>query len=277
MVVRVVKLLELTSIMSRKKIIASNWKLNMNQAETKQFLAALAPKLKTEDLQEIEVVICPTFTSLAAAKEAIKNSNIILAAQDVSQYQSGAYTGEISAAMLQEIGVSSVLVGHSERRESFKEDDAVINAKLKTALAAGLKVILCCGESDSTREAGKTDAWVTGQIESALNGVPAESLVNIVIAYEPIWAIGTGKTCESAEANRVIKVIRNQVAKLAGQEQAQKLRILYGGSVKASTIEETVKESDIDGCLVGGASIKVDEISAIISVTAQSSRLTAHS
>ncbi len=262
--------------MSRKKIIAGNWKLNMNQAETKKFLAALAPKLKIEDLQEIEVVICPTFTSLATAKESIKNSNITLAAQDVSQYQSGAYTGEISAAMLQEIGVSSVLVGHSERRETFKEDDTIINAKLKTALEAGLKVILCCGESEATRDAGKTDSWVTGQIESALNGVSAESLINIVIAYEPIWAIGTGKTCDCSEANRVIKLIRNKVASLAGQEQAQKLRILYGGSVKASTIEETVKESDIDGCLVGGASIKEDEISAIISVTAQNSRLAVH-
>ncbi len=250
----------------------------MNQAETKQFLAALAPKLKIEDLQEIEVVICPTFTSLATAKESIKNSNIILAAQDLSQYKSGAYTGEINAAMLQEIGVRSVLVGHSERREFFKEDDAVINAKLKTALEAGLNVILCCGESEATRDAGKTDAWVTGQIEAALAGVATDSLASkIVIAYEPIWAIGTGKTCDCSEANRVIKLIRAKVSELAGQEQAQKLRILYGGSVKATTIDETIKQSDIDGCLVGGASIKEDEISAIISVTAQNSRLAVHS
>lgn len=260
--------------MSRKKIIAGNWKLNMNQAETKLFLSSLTSKLKKEDLQEVEVIICPTFTSLATASELIKstNSNIHLAAQDLSQYKSGAYTGEISAAMLQEIGVSSVLVGHSERREYFKEDDAVINAKLKAALEAGLQVILCCGESEATRDAGNTDAWVTGQIEAALTGIQTQSLSsNIVIAYEPIWAIGTGKTCDCSEANRVIKLIRTKVAQLAGDQQADKVRILYGGSVKASTIEETMKESDIDGCLVGGASIKEDEISAIIAVTARAS------
>ncbi len=259
--------------MTRKKIIAGNWKLNMNQAETKSFLGALATKLNKDDLQAVEVIVCPTFTSLNTANEVIKTSKaaIGLAAQDISQYASGAYTGEISAAMLQEIGVSSVLVGHSERREYFKEDDAVINAKLKAALAAGLTVILCCGESEATRDAGKTDDWVTGQIASALAGVSTEGLAaKVVIAYEPIWAIGTGKTCAASEANRVIKLIRAKVSEIAGASEAAKIRILYGGSVKASTIDETISESDIDGCLVGGASIKEDEITAIISSTARS-------
>lgn len=258
--------------MSRKKLIAGNWKLNMKQSETKEFLTSLIGSLNSSNLKEVEVMVCPTFTSLNSAADTIKTNkaNIILGAQDLSQYSSGAYTGEISAAMLQEIGVEYVLVGHSERREYFKEDDSVINAKLKAALSAGLKVVLCCGESESTRDSGKTDSWVSSQIESALQGIESSGLATkIAVAYEPIWAIGTGKVCESSEANRVIKVIRDKLNQLIGNTEANAMRILYGGSVKAKNAEEILGQSDIDGCLVGGASIIKEEITAIIAAAAK--------
>jgi len=255
--------------MSRKTIIAGNWKLNMNKKETQAFLEVFASDANFKNSNSnVEIMIFPPFTSLDTAKASLdKNKlSVILGAQDLSQFESGAYTGEISSSMLQEIGVEYVLVGHSERREVFNEDDAVILAKLQAALNSGLQVILCCGESEATRESGKTDAWISKQIESALNPVikNAELYKNLVIAYEPIWAIGTGKTCDSAEANRVIAFIRSELKRLGGEEFAQKTRILYGGSVKASNIEEILKQSDIDGALIGGASIKKEEILEIV-------------
>lgn len=258
--------------MSRKPFIAGNWKLNKNIAETKDLTEALAKSIKNNGaLNSVDICIVPTFTSLAAAAEIIssKFSNdekIKLGAQDLSQYQSGAYTGEVSAEMLLEIGVDLVLIGHSERREIFKEDNSVINAKFKRALEAGLEVILCCGESLETRKAGKTDEWIKSQIESAFEGIKADAQ-KVSIAYEPIWAIGTGETCDSDEANRVIKLIRNKLNSIIGQEQASKMRILYGGSVKPSTISEQMSKSDIDGALVGGASLKSEDFIDIIENT----------
>lgn len=258
--------------MKRKKVIAGNWKLNMNQAETKSFLNAIKNDLVQNDLKQVEVVICPSFTSLATAGQVIKDTGlaIVLGAQNVSQHKSGAYTGEVNTEMLQELGVTQVLVGHSERREYFTEEDSVINAKVKTVIAAGLNVILCCGESEATRESGKTDVWVSSQIEAGIAGLELNNFASrVTIAYEPIWAIGTGKVCDSAEANRVIKVIRAKLAALLGQSTADSTRILYGGSVKASNIEEILSQSDIDGALVGGASIKVDEFPALVKAAAK--------
>jgi len=191
-----------------------------------------------------------------------------VSAQDISQFDNGAYTGEISAEMLKEIGVDTVLVGHSERREIFKEDDSIINAKTIQALKNSLRVILCCGESDAIRSENKTDEWIKAQISSGLQNISADSLANIVIAYEPIWAIGTGKTCDSVEANRVIKMIRDHLATLYSKDLADKMQILYGGSVKSSNAAELLSQSDIDGALVGGASLKAEEFSLIVNAAA---------
>jgi triosephosphate isomerase len=256
--------------MPRKYLIAGNWKLNMNQAQTEAFLQELSDGLHAiKNISAIDAMVIPPFTSLEKAKNTIcsKSLPLKLGAQDLSQFDSGAYTGEISAEMLTEIGVEYVLVGHSERREIFLENDAVINAKLKQALSKGLKVILCCGESEQTREAGKTDSWVSNQINSALEGIEASKFDlanNLVIAYEPIWAIGTGKVCQADEANRVISVIRKKLQELVSKNLADQIRILYGGSVKGSNIDEIIQEPDIDGALVGGASLKKEDILAII-------------
>lgn len=250
----------------------------MNKAQTTEFLTSLFKELKAEDLQSVESMIIPPFTSLDTAKAEIDKSglSVQLGAQDLSQYASGAYTGEISTDMIKETGANAVLVGHSERREIFNEDDSIINAKLKTGIEAGLTVVLCCGESEATREAGKTDEWVCGQIASALEGQDFSKMTEqLVVAYEPIWAIGTGKTCDATEANRVITQIRAELVKILGEDTAQKIRILYGGSVKSANIEEIITQSDIDGALIGGASLKVEEYSKIISVSADKSKVAA--
>lgn len=258
--------------MSRKYIIAGNWKMNMNQEETRNFLQNLAELIPNEKKQsDFEVLIFPPFTSINVAKEEVLNHqlNFRVGAQNISQFKSGAYTGEINGTMLAELRVKDVLVGHSERREILKEDDSIVNAKLKAALEAGFNVVLCCGESQSIREEGKTDTWVCNQMQSAFADL--ESYANIEekvsIAYEPIWAIGTGKTCDSTEANRVISVIRNKLSEIFNSKVSAEMRILYGGSVNAANIEELLAKSDIDGALIGGASIKKEEFSSIIKKT----------
>ncbi len=255
--------------MNRKPLIAGNWKLNKTAKETIEFSQGLEKFIAEKKIPEskIEIAIVPSFTSLAAAKSQLKQ--VKLGAQNLSQHVSGAYTGEISAEMLLEQGVDYVLIGHSERREIYVENDAIINQKVSRALSAGLKVIFCCGESLSTREAGNTDTWVCGQIQNGLAGVSSDNFsTNIVIAYEPIWAIGTGKTCDTPEANRVIKVIRAKIAKLFGADNAAKVRILYGGSVKPSSIAEQMAASDIDGALIGGASLVLADFTSIVEQTA---------
>ena len=248
--------------MSRTKFIAANWKLNMKQSEAKAFVESFLTQLQAIKT-DVDVILCPSFTSLATVAALTKNSQVQLGAQNFSQYASGAYTGEINAEMLLEIGVKQIIIGHSERRVVFKEDDSIINAKVKTAFAAGLNVILCCGESDEQREAGLTDTWVAQQIASAIQGIDTAVLSDkLVIAYEPIWAIGTGKTCAATEANRVIKVIRNQLKAL--NKDYEQIRILYGGSVKSSNATEILTQSDIDGALVGGASLDPVEFSKIV-------------
>ncbi len=250
----------------RKIYIAGNWKLNFTQSETEKFLNELKGKIgKLND--NIKVIVHPSFTSLATAKACLENTEIKFGSQNCSDQASGAFTGEVSIPMLKETGISSIIIGHSERREIFQETDDNINAKFKAIREDGeLTAIVCCGESEQTREDGNTDAWVEKQIEAAFKDISLDgTTVNkVVIAYEPIWAIGTGKTCDSSEANRVIQIIRNKVAALYSKEIAESMSILYGGSVKSANIEELLATSDIDGALIGGASLKVDEFASII-------------
>ncbi len=230
--------------MSRKIVIAGNWKLNFTQSETKTFLDELKTKIPKDMPKQISVLVHPSFTSLTTAKSCLEDSVINFGAQNCSSRANGAFTGEISIAMIKETQASSIIIGHSERREIFKETDEDINAKFKAIREDNsLTAIVCCGESEQTREAGKTDAWVESQIDAAFKDINLDStdLTKVVIAYEPIWAIGTGKTCDSTEANRVIEVIRKKIAKLYSSDIAEKISILYGGSVKSSNIEELLK------------------------------------
>ena len=242
--------------MARKPIIAGNWKLNKTISEAVELVEDIKVKLMDAPTESMpEVVVCPVFTVLNSVAPVIKNTEIKLGAQNCYWLDSGAYTGEISIPMLQDVGVEYIIIGHSERREYFSETDEMVNKKAKAVLNKGLVPIICCGETLEQREAGITDSHVEAQIRKALDGLTSDDVAGSVIAYEPIWAIGTGKTCDSVEANRVIKMIRDVVADVSGKEAADAIRILYGGSVKADTIEEQMSMSDIDGALVGGASL----------------------
>lgn len=263
----------------RKPIIAGNWKLNNTVKEAVELTNALKEGLKAFDKDQLpEVVIAPVFTSLYAVNELIKdcgcghckekgNKRISLGAQNCYYKDNGAYTGEVSVPMLEELGVEYVIIGHSERRQYFGETDEMINLKAKAILEKGLIPIICCGETLEQRESGVTDSHIASQIKKALEGLSNEDIAKSVIAYEPIWAIGTGKTCDSTEANRVIKMIRETVKEVSSPEAADAIRILYGGSVKPNTIEEQMAQSDIDGALVGGASLKADSFLGIIEGT----------
>lgn len=253
----------------RKPIIAGNWKLNKTIDESVTLVEDI--KVKTMDLNREEiptVVICPVFTALKSVARTLEHGEgIYLGAQDCYWEDSGAFTGEVSVPMLMDICVNYVIVGHSERRQYFGETDETVNLKAKAILKHGLTPIICCGESLEQREAGQTDEIVKKQVKADLEGLSNEDIAKSVIAYEPIWAIGTGKTCDSPEANRVIKLIRDTVAEVSSREAADKMRILYGGSVKPSTIEEQMGMSDIDGALVGGASLKAEDFVGIIQGT----------
>lgn len=257
--------------MSRKPIIAGNWKMNMLQAGARDLFMGVAKHAEEHTVEELPtIIIAPTFTSIAAV-EGMRCDKcrplVKTAAQNCHWEKSGAYTGEISVEMAKDAGCDYVIIGHSERRQYFSETDEMINKKAKAILAGGLLPIICCGETLEQREAGQTDAHIASQIKAALEGISSEDVAKSVIAYEPIWAIGTGKTCDSAEANRVIAMIRNVVKEVAGAEAGDAIRILYGGSVKPSTIEEQMRQSDIDGALVGGASLKADSFNEIIDNT----------
>lgn len=245
----------------RKPIIAGNWKMNNNIAQTKQLIAELKPLVEGA---ECDVVVCTPYTSLAAAVEACQGSNIHVGAENVHWAEKGAYTGEITTGMLKEIGVEYVIIGHSERRQYFGETDETVNLRTKAALAAGLKVILCVGELLNEREAGITAEVVRRQTKIALSGVEHEDLDNIVIAYEPVWAIGTGKTATAQDANDTIKIIRDCLAELYCEKCAGKVRIQYGGSMKPSNASELMAQPEIDGGLIGGASLKAEDFSKIV-------------
>ncbi|MEG2084900.1 MAG: triose-phosphate isomerase, partial [Clostridia bacterium] len=238
----------------REPIIAGNWKMNKTMAETKVLLEELKPLVADATA---EVVVCVPYTNLATAGAVIKGSNIKLGAENVHWAKSGAFTGEISCEMLKELKVEYVIIGHSERRQYFGETDTTVNMRVKAALEAGLKPIICVGESLAQREANLVDEVIVSQTTKALADIDASEMANIVIAYEPIWAIGTGKTATSQEANDTIKIARDTVAKLYGDDIAQNIvRIQYGGSMNPKNVKELMAMPEIDGGLIGGASLK---------------------
>ena len=254
----------------RKPIIAGNWKMNLLQNEAKELAQGVLNWIKNSNISKDilpEVVVAPVATSLYVVNEVLQQAGcgcVKLSAQNCHWEENGAYTGEMSVQMLKDAGCQYIIIGHSERRQYFSETDEMINKKAKAILAQGLTPIICCGETLEQREQGVTDKHISSQIEKALEGLTEEQIAKSVIAYEPIWAIGTGKTCDSQEANRVIAMIRNVVRTLSSASAADSIRILYGGSVKPATIEEQMSQSDIDGALVGGASLKTDSFTGII-------------
>jgi triosephosphate isomerase len=247
----------------RTPFIAGNWKMNKVNREAIQLVRELIPLIS--GLSDVDVGVCPPFTSLAdvAATIADSQSSLKLGAQNVYPEPQGAFTGEISPSMLADLGVTHVIVGHSERREIMGEDDEFVAAKLKAALDAGMIPVLCVGETLQEREAGEANSKVENQLQADLASFAGSELPTLLIAYEPIWAIGTGKTATPADAQEMASFIRQRLAVKHGQLSADKTCILYGGSVKASNIEELIKMQDIDGALVGGASLDAKEFSAI--------------
>ena len=249
----------------RKKVIAGNWKMNMLPNEAIAFIEEFTPLVKDT---ENEVVLCVPYTDLFYALLTVQNTNIKIGAQNMHWAESGAYTGEVSAKMLKSIGVEYVILGHSERRQYFNETDESVNKKLKVAFENELKPIVCVGESLEQRESGITAQIITSQTRLALAGLTPDQVKNTIIAYEPIWAIGTGKTATSEDANNSIKEIRKEIEKIYGKDVANCVIIQYGGSVKSSNATELFNMSDIDGGLVGGASLKPDEFAKIVNYNA---------
>ena len=247
--------------------------MNLLQSDAKALVQGIKNFAKDFSAEQLpEIVIAPVFTSICAVHSVqcdcgCGGKKISIAGQNCHWEKSGAFTGEVSVEMLADAGCSHVIIGHSERRQYFSETDEMINKKAKAILAGGLIPIICCGETLEQREAGVTDEHIASQIRAALNGLSEEEVAKSVIAYEPIWAIGTGKTCDSKEANRVIAMIRNVVKEVSSSSAGDSIRILYGGSVKPNTIEEQMSQSDIDGALVGGASLKADSFNEIIANT----------
>jgi triosephosphate isomerase len=244
----------------RKPIIAGNWKMHKTVSEAVELCEALDRSVQDLD---IEVVVCPPFTALSAVC-ALNMGKVKIGAQNVSIADAGAYTGEISPLMLVDTCCSYVIIGHSERRQHFGETDAVVNEKIHLALRHGLQPIVCIGESLDQRRAGKTEAVVVSQAKAAFADVAREQVPEIVIAYEPIWAIGTGETASAEDANQVIGTIRKTIAKIYDQEAADQIRIQYGGSVKPGNIQELMAQPEIDGALVGGASLDLKGFTAIV-------------
>ncbi len=245
----------------RTPIIAGNWKMNNTIAAGTKLVKELAPLVKDA---KADVVVCPTSTALAAVAAELKGTNVHVGAQNVHWEKSGAFTGEISTEMLNEIGVDYVVLGHSERRDYFGETDEGVNKRAKAAFAAGITPIICCGESLEIREAGTYLDFVAGQIKAALEGFTADEAAKLVIAYEPIWAIGTGKTATFEQAEEVCAHIRKTVAEKFNQSAADAIRIQYGGSVKPATIKGLMEKPNVDGALVGGASLKAVDFSQIV-------------
>ena len=245
----------------RKKVIAGNWKMNKLPNEAIDFIDRLTPLVKDT---KNEVVVCVPYTDLFYALLTAQGTNIKIGAQNMHFEEKGAYTGEVSAQMLKSIGVEYVIIGHSERRQYFNETDETVNKKVKTAFKHELKPIVCVGEKLEQREAGKAEEIITNQTEKALEGLTDEQVQNTIIAYEPIWAIGTGKTATSEDANNAIKAIRDKICQIYGQNVGKSIIIQYGGSVKSANCKELFTTSDIDGGLVGGASLDPEEFAKII-------------
>ncbi len=246
----------------RKPVIAGNWKLNKTIKEAAGLITLL--KRKLSDVESVEIVVCPPFTALSEACELLTESNICLGAQDVYWEEKGAFTGEVSAALIKDAGASFVIIGHSERRQYFHETDEAVNKKTKAAIKAGLTPIVCVGETLSEREANKTFQIVETQLKGGFAGFSADEMEKLVIAYEPVWAIGTGKVATPQQAEEVHAFIRKNISKAFDEETASSLRILYGGSVKPDNIASLMSEPDIDGALVGGASLEADSFADIV-------------
>lgn len=250
----------------RKTVIAGNWKMNKTRAEAKTLLAEIAPVVKDA---VCDVVVCVPYTNLETALEATKGTNVKVGAQNCHWAKNGAFTAEISADMLAEMGVQYVIIGHSERRQYFGETDVTVNMRVRAALDAGLTVILCVGELLEQREQGITSEVVALQTKVALGGVSESELKNIIIAYEPVWAIGTGRTATSEQANEVNHTIRQVVASLYGKNAADALTVQYGGSMNAANAKELLGMEDVDGGLIGGASLKAEDFATIIAAAKQ--------
>ena len=250
-------------MINRKKIIAGNWKMNKTQAEARVLVEDLVREIGR--CEDAEIVLCPPFTALAAVSELLGSSSAIrLGAQNMHEAASGAYTGEISASMLRELYVRYVIIGHSERRQYFHEDNATVNRKTKAALAAELRLIVCIGETLPERESDTWKKVLETQLTEGLAGFTEKEAVDLILAYEPVWAIGTGKTASPAQAEEAHQFIRKHLGKLFGNAAAEKIRIQYGGSVKAENAKELISKPDIDGALVGGASLDARGFTAII-------------
>lgn len=253
----------------RRPLMAGNWKMNLNHLEANLLVQKIAAGLTAEQLAAVEVVVLPPFVDIRSVQTAIEGDKVAIGygAQDISQHVKGAYTGEVAGSMLSALGCSYVAVGHSERRQYHGEDDALVNAKVKAALANGITPIMCVGEGLDIREAGKHVECNVEQLDGGLKGLTAEQVEKIVVAYEPVWAIGTGKTASADDAQEVCGALRKRISELYSSDIADKIRILYGGSVKSSNVADLMTRPDVDGALVGGAALDAEEWVKICSYT----------
>jgi triosephosphate isomerase len=253
--------------MARKPLMAGNWKMNLTHVEAVGLVQKLTWTLddKKHDPEKSEVIVLPPFTALRTVQILVEGDRLTIGygAQDVSSHDDGAYTGEISVNMLAKLNCGYVLVGHSERRQYHHEDDALVNAKAKKALGGGIIPIVCVGEGLDIRQAGEQVSYTLAQVDGALDGLTAEQVASLVIAYEPVWAIGTGEVATPEDAQEVCAAIRGRLADVHGETVAEQVRVLYGGSVKSNSVAAIMAQPDVDGCLVGGASLVVEEFSAI--------------
>ncbi|MGB6071061.1 MAG: triose-phosphate isomerase, partial [Rhodococcus sp. (in: high G+C Gram-positive bacteria)] len=256
--------------MARKPLIAGNWKMNLNHLEAISLVQKIAFSLPEKYFDKVDVTVIPPFTDIRSVQTLVEGDKLLLTygAQDVSSEDKGAFTGEISGSMLAKLGCTFVVVGHSERRTLHSEDDAVVLAKTKAALKNGLTPIVCIGEGLNIREAGEHVAYNVAQLRGSLDGLSAEDISKIVIAYEPVWAIGTGRVASASDAQEVCGAIREELKSLSSDEVAAGVRVLYGGSVNAKNVGEIVGQPDVDGALVGGASLKADEFATLSAIAA---------
>ncbi|TYT21680.1 triose-phosphate isomerase [Corynebacterium urealyticum] len=257
------------SAVERKPLIAGNWKMNLNHLEAIQVVQKFSFALPKEYYERVDVAILPPFTDIRSVQTIVEGDKLQISygAQDVSAHDSGAYTGEVSGAMLAKLGCSFAVVGHSERRQYHGEDDATVAAKARAALKHGLTPIVCVGEPLEVREAGEHVGYVVDQLQASLSGLGGEELSKIVLAYEPVWAIGTGKVASAADAQEVCVAVREALAELGGEDVAAGVRVLYGGSVKRESIGELMAQPDIDGGLVGGASLDGAEFARLVAAS----------
>ncbi len=256
--------------MTRQTLVAGNWKMNLNHLEALALVQKIAFSLPEKYFAKVEVAVLPPFTDIRSVQTLVDGDRLLLryGAQDVARYDSGAYTGDVSGPMLAKLGCTYVTVGHSERREYHGEDDDLVNGKVKAAVKHDLAPILCVGEKLEVREAGEHVAHTTAQLIAGLKGLKVEQVRKVVLAYEPVWAIGTGRVATPADAQEVCAALRARLAEKYGQEVADEVRILYGGSVKSNNIGELVKQDDIDGALVGGASLDAEEFTKLCALAA---------